>query len=43
METDKVDPTPMTTHDFDFGEVERAFELMSNKEDGVVKPLVHFH
>jgi threonine dehydrogenase-like Zn-dependent dehydrogenase len=38
----KVDPTPMTTHEFGFDEIERAFELMGNKQDGIIKPLIHF-
>lgn len=42
METGKVDPTPMTTHEFGFGEIERAFSMMAAREDGIVKPLIHF-
>jgi threonine dehydrogenase-like Zn-dependent dehydrogenase len=38
----RVDPTPMTTHTFDFDELERAFEIMANKEEGVIKPLIRF-
>ena len=37
-----VDPTPMTTHRFDFGELGRAFELMETKEEGIIKPLIRF-
>ena len=42
MQTGKVDPTPMTTHEFGFDEIERAFAMMQNKEDGITKPLIHF-
>ena len=42
METGKVDPTPMTTHEFGFDEIEQAFSMMQNKEDGIIKPLIHF-
>ena len=42
MLTGKVDPTPMTTHELGFDEIERAFRLMQNKEDGVIKPLIRF-
>ena len=38
----KVDPTPMTTHRFDFADIEEAFNLMKTKEDGVIKPLIEF-
>ena len=37
----RVDPTPMTTHEFDFTEVEHAFTLMETKADGIIKPLIH--
>jgi threonine dehydrogenase-like Zn-dependent dehydrogenase len=42
METGKVDPTPMTTHEFGFDEIEQAFRMMESKEDGIIKPLIHF-
>jgi isopropanol dehydrogenase (NADP+) len=42
METGKVDPTPMTTHEFGFDEIERAFRVVESKEDGIIKPLIHF-
>lgn len=38
----RIDPTPMTTHRFDFSEVERAFSMMRDKADGIIKPLVIF-
>jgi threonine dehydrogenase-like Zn-dependent dehydrogenase len=40
IETGRFDPTPMTTHRFRFGEVERAFRMMETKEDGILKPLL---
>ncbi|WP_303332483.1 alcohol dehydrogenase catalytic domain-containing protein [Streptomyces sp. NA02950] len=42
MENGKIDPTPMTTHQFSFDEIERAFQMMASKEDGIIKPLIHF-
>jgi threonine dehydrogenase-like Zn-dependent dehydrogenase len=38
----RVDPTPMTTHRFKFGQVEKAFTMMKTKEDGILKPLITF-
>lgn len=32
----------MTTHAFGFDEIERAFAMMASKEDGIIKPLIHF-
>jgi threonine dehydrogenase-like Zn-dependent dehydrogenase len=42
IEAGRVDPTPMTTHEFAFDEADAAFELMASKGDGVIKPLVDF-
>src|SRR5262249_25282569 len=42
LETRHVDPTPLTTHRFKFAEVERAFEMMQTKADGILKPLILF-
>lgn len=42
IETGKVDPTPLTTHTFPFDEVDRAFNLMETKEEGIIKPLITF-
>lgn len=42
IETGRVDPTPMTTHTFDFKEIERAFHMMETKQDDIVKPLIVF-
>ncbi len=38
----RVDPRPMTTHRFQFKEIEKAFHMMQNKEDGIIKPLILF-
>jgi len=32
----------MTTHRFGFGDIERAFRMMENKEDGIIKPLITY-
>ena len=42
MVSERVDPTPLTTHRFAFGEIERAYRMMANKEDGIIKPLIRF-
>jgi threonine dehydrogenase-like Zn-dependent dehydrogenase len=42
LESGRIDPTPMTTHTFPFDRVDEAFELMSTKGDGIVKPLITF-
>lgn len=42
IQSGRVDPSPMTTHRFDFGDVDRAFQLMATKDDNVIKPLISF-
>jgi len=42
IENGRIDPTPMTTHRFAFGDIEAAFRVMQRKEDGVIKPLILF-
>ena len=42
LQKKRVDPGPLTTHRFRFDEVERAFEMMRTKADGILKPLVLF-
>jgi isopropanol dehydrogenase (NADP+) len=42
LATGKVDPTPMTTHRMGIDQVEDAFEMMTHKRDGIVKPLITF-
>ena len=38
----RIDPTPMTTHTFSFDQIDEAFEMMSSKADGIIKPLIRF-
>lgn len=40
--TKRFDPTLMTTHTFGFSDVETAFAMMKDKEDGIIKPLITF-
>nr|BBH92191.1 NAD(P)-dependent alcohol dehydrogenase [Thermogemmatispora argillosa] len=42
LQQKRVDPTPLTTHTFPFEEMERAFEMMDQKLDGIIKPLIVF-
>lgn len=42
IENGRVDPTRLTTHQFKFSELERAFHMMETKEDGMIKPLIVF-
>lgn len=42
LQMKRVDPTLMTTHTFPFDRMERAFEVMDKKLDGVLKPLIIF-
>ena len=42
LENGRVDPTRMTTHEFDFDDIEEAFWMMDAKEDDIIKPLIHF-
>jgi len=42
LESGRIDPTPMTTHTFSFDDIGPAFELMTNKGDGIIKPLITF-
>jgi threonine dehydrogenase-like Zn-dependent dehydrogenase len=42
LENGRVDPTHMTTHTFNFDEMDRAFEIMDKKLDDVIKPLITF-
>jgi threonine dehydrogenase-like Zn-dependent dehydrogenase len=38
----RLDPTPLTTHTFAFDDLEKAFEVMDQKSDNVIKPLIVF-
>ena len=42
LQRKRVDPSPLTTHRFPFSEVDRAFEMMRTKENGILKPLILF-
>jgi threonine dehydrogenase-like Zn-dependent dehydrogenase len=42
LSSGRVDPRPMTTHEFRFSEIETAFRMMDRKEDGIIKPLIRF-
>jgi threonine dehydrogenase-like Zn-dependent dehydrogenase len=42
LENGRLDPTPLTTHTFTFPDLERAFQLMESKEEGIIKPLIDF-
>ena len=42
LDRGRVDPTKMTTHEFAFDEIEAAFEMMDEKADDIVKPLIRF-
>lgn len=42
LDRKRIDPTPLTTHRLPFADVERAFQMMASKSDGVIKPLVLF-
>jgi len=42
LQSGRIDPTPMTTHTFTFDDVPRAFDMMTTKEDGIIKPLITF-
>lgn len=42
LQAGRVDPTPLTTHTFGFDEIEKAFSIMQEKADGVIKPLIRF-
>jgi threonine dehydrogenase-like Zn-dependent dehydrogenase len=38
----RVDPTPLTTHTFEFADSAEALHLMTTKSDGILKPLITF-
>lgn len=42
LQSGRVDPTRMTTHTFPFAELPHAFDIMTKKSDGVIKPLIAF-
>ena len=42
IEHDRVNPITLTTHHFNFDEINTAFKLMETKEDNVIKPIIYF-
>ncbi len=42
IETKRVDPLALTTHRFQFKDIEKGFRMMQTKEDGMIKPLISF-
>lgn len=36
----RVDPSRLTTHTFDFDQVDRAVQTMETKKDDIIKPLI---
>jgi threonine dehydrogenase-like Zn-dependent dehydrogenase len=42
IQTRRVDPLSMTTHRFNFADIEKAFHMMQTKDDGMIKPLITF-
>jgi len=42
LEQGRLDPTLMTTHTFPFKDLETAFDMMADKRDGIIKPLITF-
>ena len=42
LQNSRLDPTKMTTHTFKFDQLERAFAMMDQKLDGIIKPLIAF-
>jgi threonine dehydrogenase-like Zn-dependent dehydrogenase len=42
LQTGRVNPTRLTTHTFPFRQMDKAFEMMDKKLDGIVKPLITF-
>jgi threonine dehydrogenase-like Zn-dependent dehydrogenase len=42
LQHERLDPTLMTSHRFGFSEIEKAFHMMEEKADGMIKPLIDF-
>ena len=42
LKNGRLDPTQMTTHTLPFDEIDRGFEIMEEKLEGVIKPLITF-
>ena len=41
IEAGKIDTTPLITHRFPLSQIEEAYRLFENKEDGVIKVAIH--
>lgn len=41
IEEGKIDTTPLITHRFPLNEIEKAYRIFENKEDGVIKIAIH--
>lgn len=37
----KIDTTPLITHRFPLAEIEKAYRLFENREDGVIKVAIY--
>lgn len=42
LQSGRVDPTKLSTHYFDFQDINQALNLMDTKNDGVIKPVIRF-
>lgn len=42
IRNERVDPTKLTTHRFEFAEIEKAFHMKETNEDGIIKPVISF-
>jgi len=43
LENGRIDPTLLTTHRFSFDDVKKGLELMTTKQDNIIKPLINFN
>ena len=41
IEQGKIDTTPLITHRFPLGEIEEAYRIFENKEEGVIKVAIY--
>jgi isopropanol dehydrogenase (NADP+) len=42
LQRGRIDPTLLTSHQFQFDQMPKAFEIMDKKLDGIIKPLILF-
>ena len=40
LETGRLDPAPLTSHEFEFGDLNRAFRMMKARASGIIKSLI---